>query len=110
MNIEPWAPLLLALVIVGWLGLFAGSVLLEARIFRHLRDHHAAAWEKLGQPTPFRRLRRDRAAVAFFRSGEHRRLGDSKLEKMVRAQKVLGWAYRIAFATFLVLLFASARP
>jgi len=92
-------------VTVAWLVLFVASVCQEARILRHLRTHHGGVWEGLGEPSPFRRLRRDKATAAFFRSGEHKRLGDVKLQRMVAWQRVLGWTYMAAFLLFLVLFF-----
>jgi len=92
-------------VMVTWLTLFVASVYQEARILRYLRAHHQAIWERLGEPPPFRRLRRDKAIAAFFRDGEHKRLGDTQLERMVALQRVLGWTYVAAFVLFLTLFF-----
>lgn len=94
-----------ASLIVAWLALFVASVYQEARILRHLRAQHKEVWESLGEPPPFRRLRRDEATAAFFRSGEHKRMGDTQLERMVALQRVLGWTYMAAFVLFLALFF-----
>ena len=92
-------------VIAAWLALFLASVYQEARVIRHLRTHHVEVWEGLGEPPPFRRLRRGEMTAAFFRGGEHKRLGDAKLERMVALQRVLSWTYIATFLLFLALFF-----
>lgn len=99
--------LLLAMTTTMWLSLFAASFIQEARLLRRLRDRHPSAWEELGRPSTFLRLR-NRPAGSFFKSGKYRELGDGTLARMVTVQRVLSWAHLAAFATFLALFFLTA--
>jgi hypothetical protein len=100
--------LLLAVVAAVWLLLFGASFVQEARLFRRLRDRHPDAWEELGRPSTFLRLR-NRPAASFFKAEKHRQLDDRTIVRMVAIQRVLSWAHLVAFAGFFVLFFLTAR-
>lgn len=97
--------LFLSLAAYGIISL--GSVFLERKLYKRLREHHPEVWEQLHAPSlwPNISFKANIAVHRFLHRGEYRSLHDPELDRiatLARYRDILAYGL---FAIFLFLLF-----